>query len=359
VWLPQNDLFAMGRYEDVRNALRDHKTFSSAYGVAANEVTNRLMRGVTLASDPPEHTEMRAALSAPLLPNALKQHQERIDAAARTLIDQLVERETFDAIADLARFLPLTIISHLVGLPEDGRQNMLIWASAAFDGLGPANQHAAAAQAPLQEMRDYVRDCALEGRLAPDGWTGRLYQMAEGGALDRQKCFAMMRDYVGPSLDTTISATGELIYQLAANDDVWQQIRRDPALIPGAVDEAVRLGSPVFSFTRYVTQPCDIDNAHLDEGARVAIVYASANRDERFWPDPDAFDPTRNRGKQLGFGNGVHMCAGMHLARLEMQALLQAMISRVEHIVVTGPTTRVRNNIIRAFETLPVQFISS
>jgi cytochrome P450 len=144
-----------------------------------------------------------------------------------------------------------------------------------------------------------------------------------------------------------------LIYQLVRHPAQFERLRRDPRLIPNAVNEAVRLGSPIGSLTRTVVDDCMLGGARLPAGARVMIVFAAANRDERKFDNPDQFDLARARAGHLGFGYGIHACAGMHLARLEMNSLLKAMIARVGRIEAGAPTIAL-NNTIGSFASLPV-----
>ena len=355
VWLSKYDQFAVGRYKDVKAILRKNDLFVSSKGVAANPLTNERMVGTTLAMDEPEHAAARTLIGAPLLPGALEEHRGRIEEAAHGLIDDLLQRDSFDGVMDFAQFLPLTIVSRLVGLPEEGRQNLLAWAAAAFDGLGPLNARSEQALPQMIEMRQYVTDHVVPGKVPEGGWAHRLFELAADGTTDLNTAKGLIRDYISPSLDTTISATGKLLYQLATSPGVWDQLRRDPSLIPSAVDEAVRMASPVSSFTRYAAEATQIDGCAIPEGARIAVMFGAANYDERHWNDPETFDMTRNRAQHVGFGHGHHMCAGMHLARLEMESLLRAMIPRVEKIEVGTPTL-VENNVIRAFATLPASF---
>ncbi len=357
VFLPALGNYAITRYEEVKQALRHFEVFSSAQGVAADQVGCDFLRGVhgnTLNSDPPQHDVMRAVVAAPLLPGALESIRGRIEAEADALIGRLLSRDSFDGMADLARHLPLTIVTELVGLAEDGRENMLHWAGAAFDILGVQNERGRCGMQTMMEMRRYIATEAVPERLKPGSWTGRLYELVDRGQIPRDMVPLLVRDYISPSLDTTISATGELFYQLARNPAQWDRIRRDPMLIPGAVNEAVRLGSPVRSFSRTLTRPFEIGGAMLPEGARVMVLYASANRDKRRFPDPDRFDPSRPGGHHIGFGHGIHQCVGMHLARLEMESLLRAMVGRVSAIEIGEPTMAM-NNTIHAFATLPMR----
>ena len=354
VWLPRHNMWAIGRFADVRKALKDYATFSSAQGVAANDKINTASLGNTVTSDPPEHSQMRNVIREPLTIPALETVAPRIEAEAEALVDRLVFKRTFDVMEDCARYLPVTIVSELVGLPEEGRANMLRWAAATFDALGVMNGRAQAALPQIQELHAFCSSPTTIDRLKPDGWAAGIWRAADAGKIPRSKCPAMLRDYVSPSLDTTIFATGNLIWLLGRNPEQWNMVRDDPNLIQAAINEALRLESPVRGFTRVAAKEAEIDGFRISSGQRVLMLYASANRDERKWKDPDVFDVRRNAHDHLGFGFGVHMCVGMHLARLEMTALLKAFASRVTRFEV-GPPVRAVNNVLRGFAQLPVR----
>jgi cytochrome P450 len=191
--------------------------------------------------------------------------------------------------------------------------------------------------------------------LKPGSWTRRLFDLVEQGLLAPDLAPVAMRDYLNPSLDTTISATGQLIYQLGINPDQWQMLRAKPGLARNAANEAVRMASPVRSFARHVSRDAKVGDVRIPEGARVMMLFASANRDHRVFEDPDRFDITRHPRHHLGFGRGIHMCVGEHLAQMEMIALLEAMIRRVKAIE-TGEPTVALNKTIYAFASLPAAF---
>ena len=354
VWLPRHGNYAITRYDEAREALRNHRVFSSAQGVAADQFGCDFMKGNTIASDPPFHDLMRATMQKPLIPKAIESIQGRIETEAQSLVDRLLTLRSFDGMRDLARHLPLTIVTELVGLPEDGRENMLAWAAGGFDIFGVQNARGQRGVETVKEMRQYILTKATPDRLKAGSWTARIYELAAQGQIPRDICPLLVRDYIGPSLDTTIAASGELIYQLGRNPDQFELLRRDPALIPDASNEAVRLGSPIRSLTRTVLSDCELGGARLRAGARVMIVFASANRDERKFDNPDQFDARRGRIDHLGFGHGIHTCAGMYLARLEMNALLKALVARVARIEVGTPTVAL-NNTISSFASLPAR----
>jgi cytochrome P450 len=165
----------------------------------------------------------------------------------------------------------------------------------------------------------------------------------------------MVIDLVAPSLDTTILATAQLLWSLGTTPGAWNRLRQCPELIPTAVVEAVRLASPVRGFLRTLTRDEDIDGVRLRAGERVALLFASANMDETQFPNPQRFDLNR-RGGHVGWGYGVHACVGMHLSKLEMEALLRAMAPRVNGIEVWRPR-RLINNGLQGLATFQAIFL--
>ena len=354
VWLPRNRLYAIGRFEDVRAALRNPGLFSSAEGVAANEPVNEMSRGTTLASDAPLHDRLRAIIAAPLSPRALEEIGAQIRTEARRLVEDLVRRGEFDAVTDLAQHLPLSIVSSLVGLEDYGRGSMLRWASATFNVLGTMNERGCAAMTEVQEMRSYLGGADIRDRLRPGSWGRRIFEAADRGEVEPERCPVLMRDYLGPSLDTTIFATANLIMLFGRYPEQWDLVREQPALIPSAINEALRLESPIRGFTRRVIADARIGEARLPAGSRVLLLYASGNRDERKWQDPERFDVLRRASDHLGFGNGAHMCAGLHLARLEITALLEVLAEKVRRFEIGEPVLAL-NNVLRGLASLPVR----
>lgn len=354
VWLAQHQVYALPRYAEVASVLRQPKRFSSARGVSLNERTNRLLVGSTLNSDPPEHDATRAITSEPLLPGALEAIAPRIRRAADALVADLAARGRFDAVSDFAQHLPVSIVAELVGLPDEARAKMLTWASATFNLFGPENDRAKAAFDDLRDLKAFLDEYGTPEKLKPGGWAQRIFHVGAERGIPFETCAQLMRDYINPSLDTTISSTGQAIKFFADAPEHWALVRARPELIPNAVEEVVRLASPIRAFTRFVTEDTAIAGVPIPQGARVMVMYASANRDERKFADPDRFDVTRDVHDHLGFGSGVHMCMGMHLARLEIVSLLQSLARRVSTIALDGAPVVAMNNTIRAYASLPV-----
>lgn len=354
VRLTAHHAWAVGRFHDVRAALLADGVLISGHGVAMNDVLNAPGARITLSSDGDLHRQLRGVLMRPMTASAVREIQDEIQRLANALVDDLLTRGSFDGIADVAAHLPVGVVAHLVGLPEGGRERMRDWASATFDALGTMNARAQAALDPVTEMIAYAAGVARDD-LRADGWAARLFRAADDGLLSPSDVPGLLIDYIAPSLDTTILGTGHLLYQLGRNPEQWDLVRTKPELISRAVDEALRFEAPVRAFSRLAAADYPVGGTTIPAGARVLVIFASANRDERRYEDPDRFDVTRDAKDHVGFGHGVHRCAGAFLAQLEMQSLLRAMATRVARIEVGEPEVAV-NNVLRGYRSFPAAF---
>jgi cytochrome P450 len=353
VWLQAHGMFAATRYAEVRRILGDHATFISGEGVGLNDVINSLGRGTTLMSDGDEHRTQREVIGRPLTPRSLADLRPDAQAMADALVEELVEQRCFDAVTDLAEKLPTAWVPDLLGWPADGREHLVEWASAQFDGLGPLNDRAVAASDGILAMSAYAYQLA-ELELPDHCFGSRIQRAADLGEIDRSRCPMLFIDYLAPSLDTTISAIGNAVWLFATHPDQWQLLREEPDRIKAAFNEVVRIESPISCFTRVTKVAAGVGGFDVPAGSRVLVSFASANRDERRWDKPDRFDITRESAGQLAFGYGEHACVGMGLARLESAAVLTSLVERVGTIELSGAPVRKRNNLIRSFISLPV-----
>jgi beta-glucosidase len=206
----------------------------------------------------------------------------------------------------------------------------------------------------MRELGAYVATLERD-HVTPGGWADRLFDAADRGELSPEEARSMVIDYIGPSLDTTILATGFMVHCLATTEGALDAVRDDPSLVPSVVNEVVRLSSPIRGFTRLASEDVELGGWTAPKGARLLILYASANRDERRYESPDAFRVTRNPRDHVGWGHGAHTCVGIHLARLEMEVLLSALVGQVGRIETDEPT-RLLNNVLQGFATLPTRF---
>ncbi|MDW5593084.1 cytochrome P450 [Conexibacter stalactiti] len=355
VWLPRHRMYAIGRFADVRAALRDDTHFRSGDGVAANALVNRLGRHTTLSSDDEVHTARRRVLMRSLGAKAVAAIEEPLAHEAAAVVGELLGRAYFDAASDFASRLPTRVVSELVGV--DGSSDRLLrWAAATFEVLGPINRRGLRAVPRSLGLLLYSRRLR-PGGVASGSWAASVFDAQRAGELTFEEAKALVIDFVAPSLDTTILASTHLLWTLARHPDAWTEIRADPALTPAAVVENVRIASPIRAFTRQLAADHEIDGITLPAGARVALLFGAANLDETHFPDPERFDLHRSNGQHVGWGNGPHTCVGIHLAKLEMRLLLDAMVPRVDRIV-AGTPGRLRNNTLQGIDRLPVRFVA-
>lgn len=352
VHLPKNDIYALTRYDVIRAALGDWETFSSAHGVGFNPMVNEALAGTSLASDPPDHTALRAALTENLTPRALRGLKEQINARADALVADLVATGSFDAIDAIARALPLAIVADLVGFQGDVRDHMLAWGKAANQVVGPMNPRTAESFPIAGELYDW---CAgvRKADLVPGTIGHGIFEAEERGAIPPGSAGPIIHQYLAAGVENTISAIGNIIALFAAHPDQLKLVRKDPSLVSSAFNEVLRFWPPINVWGRETTRDAEIDGVVIPAGARVAVLLGAGNRDPRHYENPDVFDVTRNPVDHLSFGYGVHGCAGQGLARLEAHAVIDSLARRVDRLVV-GEETRVPHNITRSIDSLPI-----
>jgi cytochrome P450 len=359
VWLSKQRVYALPRFRECKAVLRDDSAFVSGNGVALNAISNRLSRGTTLGSDGSKHSQRRKLVAHRMLPRALGAISDSVTEQAAHIVDAALALGEIDGVSDLASALPLAVVPDLVGWPRDQRGDLLAWAGATFDILGPFNRQWMKSSPSSVQMLRFARRVVRQ-RSVIDGSLGHdVLTAADDGKLPHRECPPLMVDYVAPSLDTTISAISSALQLFAVFPEQWEMVKDNRDLIPNAVNEVIRYESPVRAFSRKACRESIVGDVTIPAESRVLVIYASANRDEREWDQPDVFDVRRDATRQLGFGHGAHACAGQGLARMETEAMLRALAERVDRIELTSPPTWVINNIIRRHERLPLKLIGA
>ncbi len=354
VRLEASDLLAMGRFADVQQALRSPDILISGKGVGLNDIFNTLPPSI-LCSDGDLHRLLRSHISRTLTPGAMKGYRTDFKSMVEQQVRACINIGWFEGVEKLAQFLPLNAISHLVGLPEHARQKMLHWATANFDMQQPFKPELEQVAETLMGAMKFLSSVE-HSELRPGSWSELMFQDFENGRMTREHVFAAIGAYTLPSLDTTIHSKSGMLYFLGSNADQWGILKREPSLVPGTVLESVRLSSVVRWFTRVAVTDYRAGEVFVPEGARVALLYGAANRDERHYPNADHFDVRRNPTDNLGWGTGPHICVGIHLAKMEMEVLLEALIENVDRLEVDDPVPSA-NGGLYGFESLQMRLI--
>ncbi len=351
VRLPKNDVYALTRYDAIRDALGDWESFSST-SIGFNPMVNEALTGTSLATDPPEHTRLRAALTENLTPRALRGMRDQIEAKADALVADLVAKGSFEAIDAIARALPLEVVADLIGFTGATRDNMLRWGQAAMQVIGPLNQRTAESFPIAGELYAWCSTVTADD-LAP-GSVGRgIFDAETRGDIPSGTAGHIIHQYLGAGVDSTVAALGNIVALFAAHPDQLALVREDPTLVPAAFNEVLRYWAPLHAWGRRATKDVEIDGSVIPAGSQVALLFGAGNHDPRHYENPDAFLVERNPVDHLSFGYGPHGCAGQGLARLEAHAVIASLAKRVERLVV-GDERRVPHNTVRSIDELPV-----
>lgn len=353
VRLHRPEVYAIGRFADVQAALRASDRLISGEGVGFSDAFNAPKGMNVIQSDGELHRRLRMTVMRPLTPAKLNEARGTLKAMISGRVAALAGQSWFDAMKDLAAFLPVEAVSHFVGLPDAGRERMLEWAAATFNLIGP-DQFPADLES-LASSRQFMAGLS-EQTVREGSWAGELFAAARSGRLSQVEAMAAISAYLVPSLDTTILAKGHLLNSLAKNPDQWNLLCERPELIPAAVLEGVRHDSVIRWFSRIAVGDYQVGNSVVPDGARVMLLYGCANRDERRYSDPDRFDITRDARDHLAWGTGPHMCAGMHLARIEMEVLLEALVEARVNLTAGEPVMGTNRGLF-GFAKLPFRIV--
>ncbi|MBV6762305.1 cytochrome P450 [Rhodococcus opacus] len=358
VWLPKQNLYALPRYAEVKSVLRDDDTFRSNKGVALNGISRFIGNNSVLLTDGATHDRLRKLMATRLTPRALRPLHAQVDELAEHTVLAALAKGRVDGVHDMALKLPLTVVPDLIGWPERGREHLVEWAGAIFDLLGPLNRLALRSMPNAVSMLSFVHRLARRRDVVPGSMSDELLRGIDEGTIKQSEIPSVFIDYLAPSIDTTASAIAAALYLFARHPDQWQKLREDPTRIPNAVNEIVRLESPVRAFGRRTERDTEIAGTRLPAGSRLLVMFASANRDDRAWNDPDRFDIERDASSHVGFGHGAHGCAGQGLARLETHAILRSLLRNVDHIELDGTPERAVNNVVHRFDRLPLRLLA-
>lgn len=352
VHLTRSDVYAITRYDAIREVLGDWETFSST-SIGFNPAVNEALAGTSLRSDPPEHTQLRAVLSQNLTPRALRGLAGRIDEKADALVRRLAEQGSFEGIDDLARAYPLDIIAELIGFPDEIKANMSRWGVAANEVVGPMNARTAANFPIAGEL--YAWCSSVTGADLAEGSIGRgIFDAEARGEIPEGSAGHIIHQYLAAGLENTVATFANALALFGRHPEQFAKVREDAELVPSALNEVLRYWAPIHAWGRITTRDVEIDGAHIPKGSQIAILFGSGNRDERHYAEPDAFDVTRNPVDHLSFGYGPHGCAGQGLARMEGLALIRALAAHVAEFTVVDEVRHPANT-TRSISALPVR----
>jgi cytochrome P450 len=336
-------LALVARYDDVLAVLRDHEHFSSV----PPEPPPDAYKGPffpsrdLLGQDPPEHTRLRRLISRDFTPRRIRELEPRIREIARAAFDDVERKGDFDVIADLANVLPVKVIAEMLGVPSQRYAMFKQWSDRVIAaGNTPFGQR------PPQEAIDaieslaaYFREEVAKRRKHPgtDLVSALVAARDQADALSEIALLQFVVLLLLAGNETTTNLIGNGTLALLRNPDQLALLRREPALLPRAIEEMLRYDGPVQSTGRFPKNPVEVGGAEIPGGAITFVIIAAADRDPAHFADPERFDITRDPNDHVAFGEGVHFCLGAPLARLEAAVAFDEMLARFPRLRLRNP----------------------
>jgi len=380
--------YVVTRYADAVEVLRDHDTFSSTMASGPSSVTGLAQRlvddpatpevlraqaarrlrmaktPVLLLTDPPQHKRQRALVAPAFSPRRINALEPEIRRFANDLIDGFAARGEVELVSEFSLPLPMTVIATMLGVPPEHMSDFKRWADAFTAGVGADRAPAEIAQmfADIDAFYDYFT-AEIESRRAEprDDLLTDLIQarMDAEEPLSVDEILLMLSQFLVGGHETTTLMITSAAYRFATDPALADRVRAEPALIPGLIDEMLRLDAPVQGMFRLTTRPARIGDVDLPAGALVWIVFGSANRDPEAFVDPDYIAAGSSRPPHLTFGRFEHFCLGSSVARLELRLATELLLQRLPDLALACGAAELRRHgsfVLHGYPALPLRF---
>src|SRR3954471_7074982 len=345
--------WALSRFEDVRAAATDPQTFLSYEGIDIDDTAkDQSGPGFLPDIDNPRHDQIRRMIQPQLLPNRIAEREDAVRSVVRGLVDAWRHRGSVDLAQELAWPMPNAVFFDLLGLPATGpdRAQLERWVHELKDRKPDDSRLTPVAKAATAGIQSYFVDLLHERRREPRAdLVTHLVRADIDGVPFAEEHIGPASEILGLTMvlflggvESTAGLTGSVFKLLAENPDQRELLRADPSLIPDAVEEAIRVATPLQLVGRTTSREVTLHGVTIPAGGRVVLVYGAANRDERRFPEPERFDVTRGRQRHLGFGEGMHGCIGAPLARLEAKIALEEALPVLGDYTISAPPERYR-----------------
>jgi cytochrome P450 len=350
------NMWVVSRHEDISAILRAPERFSSGdvlrppldlpAEVQAILAADYLPEYPLLGSDPPAHGPLRSFVGKTFTPRRVAESEPWVRRTAEELVDSFAGEGRADLVARYTVPFALRVMAQTFAIPLDDmirikgwcdHESLFLAAQLPPDQLAPYAHSIVALRRYLHAMIESRRQSASD-----DLVTALVRAQSEGGVggvqLETKELASMISVLIFAGHETTTNALGNILLLLSQHPEVWNAMRRDPSCIPAVVEEGLRAAAPVMAMMRTSVTDTEVGGAAVPAGARMLLLFASANRDERVFPDPDRFDPTRpNLEQQLAFGRGIHFCVGASLARMELRVALETLVARLPALRLEAP----------------------
>ena len=343
--------WALMKYRDVYNALRDHDTFASGRNPLAGKIAPKL---ALIQDDPPRHTRFRRLVNKTFTQKRIDGLTPWIASVTKELIDEMGPDE-HDVIPSFAIPLPIKVIARLLGIPGEDYVTLKRWSDAflAFSSMAPEERAVS-----NREMATYFGRMAADRRKqgAEDLITALVEAEIEGESLNDAEILGFCMLLLIAGNETTTNLIGNMLGILADRQDLWRLLREDRSLVDPVIEETLRYESPIQRLPRHTTREVELAGILLPPGSTISIYYGAANRDPEEFPNPDEFRLDRGLHNHVAFGAGIHYCLGAPLARAEASIALNALLDRYTTLRRgTSPSVRQSSSlVVFGYQRLPL-----
>jgi cytochrome P450 len=374
---PNHGFWAITKYHDVETVIDDPGTFSSERGgvileeMAPDELEARKSM---METDPPRHTRMRKIASPLFTPRAMREYEGYCRDIARDVLDKALAKGEFDFVLEVAKELPIRVLVRILGVPDEDTDRLIEWGDTMIGNTDPeytsfvidrddtSDYRLMPFRSPAAaDMMDYGHRMAeiRQGDPQNDLVTKLVHAEVDGDRLSTRDFDNFFVLLVVAGNETTRNGITHGMQALMDNPDQMRLLHDDPSLIPSAVEEMLRWGSPTIMFRRTATRDTELRGVQIKENDKVVVWFASADYDEEVFPDPFRFDVTRTPNRHFAFGaGGPHFCLGAPLARLEMRVMFEELLPRIKGMESAGEVSRLRSNFINGIKHMPVRVVT-
>ncbi len=361
--------YIISRHAEVDQVLRDERfgvatppAWREAFASVAPPSVRMLSENLLLFVDPPQHTRVRALVSQAFTPRRVEGLRPRLTEMVNTMLDDLANAPSFDVVHDLAEPFPIMAITELLAVPETDRDQLRDWTLAltAFDDIPIDITALPAAGRAADAFLEYAGALVERRRRDPgdDLISALIAAEADGQQLSNDELMALIILLLIAGHETTMSLISTALLLLLHRPEVAAEVRDDPSIAPGVVEETLRFMGPLQVASgggRWPHEAVALCGVDLAPGTMVRLLLGSANRDPAVFPDPDRFDLHRNNSRHVAFGKGLHFCVGAALGRLEGQVVIPAVVRRFPGLALVNPTPTWRSSFVtRQLMELPV-----
>jgi pimeloyl-[acyl-carrier protein] synthase len=353
----------VARYADVTLGLRDHEHLSSVRPPPPPEIYQGRFAGSRnmLEVDPPQHSRLRRLVSRDFTPRRIRDLEPHIRQIASDLLHQVEHKGEFDVMADLANVLPVKVIAHMLGVPPELNATLKQWSDTLVtgDNRAPGMPSPPEIVQALDALGDYFT-AEIEKRRAnpgPDLVSALVAAHDEGDVMSAVDLLSFVGLLLVAGNETTTNLIGNGTLALGRHPDQFDALKRNPAMLPRAIEEMLRYDGPVQATARFTKEPVQLGGIEIPAGTIAMMIVAAANRDPAQFKDPEKFDITRDPNEHVAFGEGIHFCIGAPLARMEARIAFESMFERFPRLrlkdLAIKPTYK-GSYFLRGLESLPV-----